>query len=137
MFKAVIAIIIGIGFLVAAAWTAVLTNDFIHAATIVPGTVVKLNAGGSHPEIAFVTTAGERVSYAQGGWIWGMKVGDAVRVRYLPEAPSITARLDRIGATWASTLFLLWMGVGFAGVGWMNWPSRDAHKPASRRRHAE
>lgn len=36
--------------------------------------MVKLNAGGSHPQIAFVTEAGEQISYPQGGLVLGTKV---------------------------------------------------------------
>jgi Protein of unknown function (DUF3592) len=110
MTKAFIAIAIGIGCLIAAIFTIHSTRDFLRSSVVVPGRVIALNAGGSHPQIAFVTQSGEAISYPQGGMIFGVKIGDAVQVRYLPETPRQSATLDRFGALWDTTLFLAVLG---------------------------
>lgn len=73
-----------------------------------------MNAGGSHPQIEFVTKAGDRISYAQGGMIYGAKVGDKVTVLYRPEEPSRAPTIDRFGAVWNWPLMALILGAGFS-----------------------
>ncbi|WP_241012858.1 MULTISPECIES: hypothetical protein [Burkholderia] len=51
MFKGISAMVIGVGFLVAAVISAQSTREFLRTSIVVPGLVVKLNAGGYHPEI--------------------------------------------------------------------------------------
>ena len=104
MFKAILAVVAGVGLLVAATIGIHAKQDFLRTSSLVPGRVVQLNFGGSHPQIEFVTTAGERVTYPQGGWIFNMKVGEAVEVRYQPAAPISTATVNRFGAVWANTM---------------------------------
>jgi hypothetical protein len=82
-------------------------SAFVNAAVRVPGRVVALSAGGSHPQIEFVTKKGERVSYPQGGWIAGFRVGDEVTVLYLQDSPRTSASIDRIGAIWFWPILLL------------------------------
>ncbi|AOJ61727.1 hypothetical protein WJ32_04125 [Burkholderia ubonensis] len=124
MFKAIAGIVIGVVFLVIAAFTAWSTWDFLRTAIAVPGAVVSLNAGGSHPQVEFVTRTGERISYPQGGMIYGTKVGDKVTVLYQPEAPSRTATINRFGAVWNWTLMAFIFGVGFIFFSLMNFPPR-------------
>jgi len=124
MTKALIAIVIGIGCLIAAVFTIHSTRDFLRSSVVVPGHVVALNAGGSHPQIAFVTQSGEAISYPQGGMIFGMKVGDTVQVRYLPGTPRHSATLDRFGALWDNTLFLAVLGSAAIFCGLLSLPSR-------------
>ena len=83
MYKAVAFVVIGVGFLIAAAINVQLTREFMRTSIMVPGEVVKLNAGGYHPEIEFMTKSGEHVSYPQGGIVSKMAVGDRPQVRYL------------------------------------------------------
>jgi hypothetical protein len=71
-----------------------------------------------------VTKAGERVSYPQGGMIYGTKVGDAVTVLYRPDAPARTATIDRFGAVWNWPLMAMIFGVGFIFFALMNLPSK-------------
>ena len=124
MFKAIAGIAIGVIFLVIAAVIGWSTRGFLQTAIAVPGEVVSLNAGGSHPQIEFVTKTGERVSYPQGGMIYGTKVGDKVTVLYLSEAPARTATIDRFGAVWNRTLMAAILGVGFIVFAAMNLPPR-------------
>ncbi|KVL19096.1 DUF3592 domain-containing protein [Burkholderia ubonensis] len=118
------AVVIGAVFLMIAAFAAWSTGDFLRTAIAVPGEVVSLNAGGSHPQVEFVTRTGERISYPQGGMIYGTKVGDKVTVLYQPEAPSRTATINRIGAVWNWTLMVFIFGVGFIFFALVNFPRR-------------
>lgn len=86
-------------------------RGFAHAASSADGVVVRLNAGGSHPQIDFVTAIGEKVSYPQGGFIFGARVGDKVRVLYMPDAPRSTARIDTIGTLWFVPLLVFALGI--------------------------
>lgn len=89
------------------------TRAFLDAAVAVPGRVVALNAGGSHPQIEFLNRKGERISYPQGGWIAGYKVGDQVNVLYLENSPNPRETIDRVGAIWSLPIFFLGMVTGF------------------------
>lgn len=112
-------------FLFAIAWVVCLfyfinsvenTRDFLAAAVTAPGRVVALNAGSSHPEIEFVTRKGERVSYPQGGWIGGYRVGDKVTVLYLENSPNPQATIDRTGAIWDFSIMLIFMLIGIPAI---------------------
>lgn len=88
-----------VGALVAAGSVAGLASAwrFGQTAARASGEVARLNAGGSHPEIRFVTGAGEAVEYPQGGLVFGFRTGDRVAVLYDPAAPQ-QAVVDRVGA---------------------------------------
>ncbi len=106
-------------FLIAAAVTTFDTIDFLQASVIVPGQVTRLPYGTNHPRITFVTKTGTRVSYTLNGFGFNMGPGDDVQVRYLPEDPRSSARLNRLGAIWESSIGWGILGVGFAlgGIG--------------------
>jgi hypothetical protein len=125
MFKAVAAIVIGVGFLIMTVINIQSTREFVRTSIVVPGEVVRLNAGGFHPEIEFVTRAGEHVSYPQGGIVSRMAVGDRPSVRYLPDNPLPTARIDRFDAIWGNAVFFAVFGLGFIMLGLINLPSRQ------------
>lgn len=125
MFKAISFVVVGIGFLIAAAIHVQSTREFLHSSILVPGRVVKLNSGGSHPEIEFITQTGERISYPQGGLIFGMKVGDDVQVHYLSAAPSLSPTVDKFGAIWDTVIYLTFMGCAAIIAGLQNLPSRQ------------
>jgi hypothetical protein len=105
---------IAIALLTAAGYTAAVRLAFIRNAAAAEGTVVELSAGGSHPQIEFITAAGEQVSYPQGGFIFGYKLGDRVPVRYLPSDPRGTASIGTVGALWFAPLLLTILGGLFA-----------------------
>jgi hypothetical protein len=107
---------IAIALLVAAGYAAAIRLAFIRSAATAEGTVVELNAGGSHPQIEFTTAAGEHVSYPQGGFIFGYKPGDRVPVRYLPSDPRGTASIDAAGALWFVAALLATLGLLFAAA---------------------
>jgi Protein of unknown function (DUF3592) len=92
---------------------------FTQTAVAVPGVVTKLNYGGSHPEIKFTMQTGETVEYSQNGFIFGYQPGDAVRVLYQPGEPR-SAMVDTFGAKWGFPLMFLVMGLGFAGMSWLD-----------------
>lgn len=124
MFKAMSAVVIGICFFVAAAFVAQSTREFLRTSIVVPGQVVRLNAGGYHPQIEFVTRAGEPVSYPQGGILTRMKVGDRPEVRYSPDNPIPTATVNTFEAIWGNTLFFGVLGVAFIVGGLLSLPSK-------------
>ena len=80
------------------------TCRFVASATGSDGTVTRLNAGGSHPQITFGTPAGDIVSYPQGGMVAGFRVGQSVRVLYDPKSPRGTARVQTFGSLWGGSL---------------------------------
>jgi hypothetical protein len=71
---------------------------FVSRAATAQGVVARLNAGGSHPEIAF-EVGGRHFEYPQGGLIFGYRPGEAVEVLYDPANPA-HACLQSAGALW-------------------------------------
>jgi hypothetical protein len=110
MFGIVTTLVVGGAFLPGALFSALSTRAFLQTSVVVPGKVVSLNAGGSHPQIAFVTRQGETVSYPQGGCIYGMTMGQNVSVRYAEARPRTGARIDAFGAIWSNTIALAAIG---------------------------
>lgn len=110
-------------------------REFLARAQTADGIVSRLNAGGAHPEIAFTTVAGEKISYPQGGFISGYRPGQTVRVRYLPEWPSGSAVVDDLGALWGVPVVMGGMGLifGIGGVARVVRRSRGAGHPQQRR----
>ncbi len=89
--------------------------QFASRANSATGTVVGLNAGGSHPQIRFTATNGKVVEFSQSGLIFGYKIGDEVEVLYDPETPQ-KASLNTFGALWGFPLLGVVLGVCFASV---------------------
>jgi hypothetical protein len=106
------------------------TRQFLDAANKAPGVVVALNAGGSHPQIEFLTPKGERVSYPQGGLIAGFKVGDKVTVLYLADSPRTSATVNRTGAVWFDSILLSAFIIGIPAIALWNlyYKSRSEEK---------
>ncbi|AXF23826.1 DUF3592 domain-containing protein [Burkholderia pyrrocinia] len=120
--KGIVFTVVGTCMLIGVFMWAQSTRAFLRTSIVVPGRVVKLNAGPHHPEIAFTTLAGEHVEYPQGGDV-SVPDGATVEVRYAPEAPAMTARMNTFGAIWGGMLTLGGMGAVFflAGIGHL-WP---------------
>ncbi|MBY4867016.1 DUF3592 domain-containing protein [Burkholderia anthina] len=116
-FQAFLFLIAGGIFLVAMILTYQDTSDFLQSSSVANGKVTELNHGSSHPEIEFTTQSGEKISYPQGGFIFGMSVGDEVSVRYLADAPRRTARLDQFGSMWFWTLATAMFAIVFLAIG--------------------
>ncbi|AEA71188.1 Conserved hypothetical protein; putative membrane protein [Pseudomonas brassicacearum subsp. brassicacearum NFM421] len=109
--------LIGIGLLGIAVNLTLDRRDFLARAQTADGIVSRLNAGGSHPEIAFTTGKGEKISYPQGGFIFGYESGQPVRVYYLPEQPAANPLVVDRGALWGTPVMLGAMGLFFTLVG--------------------
>lgn len=109
--------LIGIGLLGIAINLSLDRRDFLARAQTADGIVSHLNAGGSHPEIAFTTVSGEKISYPQGGFIFGYQKDQPVRVHYLPEQPAGSAIVDAPAALWGTSGALGVMGLVFTLVG--------------------
>jgi hypothetical protein len=110
-------IVLGLGLLAAAIPVTLSTRAFVRKAERAPGIVVSLNAGGSHPQIEFVTKSGQIIRYPQGGLIFGYKPGDRVQVLYDASNPAMTARINAVGAIWEVSLSLLIIGFGLFLLG--------------------
>ena len=111
--KIIVFTLVGLALMVSAVCWAISTRHFVARAAAAPGVVVKLNAGGAHPEIRFTTAAGQVVEYPQGGMIWGDQMGDHVEVLYTPENPTGSAVLNRPDALWGFVAMDFLMGAGF------------------------
>jgi hypothetical protein len=109
--KAWVLMVIGAGLVFAGAATAVSRRSFARAATSATGVVTRLNAGGSHPEIEFTTASGTKVTYPQGGLIFGYRPGQEVRVLYNPQDPAKTACVATFGVLWFVPLMLSGIGI--------------------------
>ncbi|MDR6674388.1 DUF3592 domain-containing protein [Xanthomonas sp. 1678] len=127
--------LLGLVLLGIAAGLALDRHEFLARAQTADGVVSRLNAGGAHPEIAFTTGAGEKISYPQGGFISIHRPGQTVRVHYLPEWPSGSAVIDDPGALWGVPVVMGGMGLifGIAGVSRVVRRSRGAGGSQQRR----
>ncbi|WP_193100822.1 DUF3592 domain-containing protein [Burkholderia sp. Z1] len=116
--KGVVFTVVGTCMLIGDVMYAQSTREFLRTSVVVPGHVIKLNAGPHHPEIAFTTLAGEQVEYPQGGDV-SVQDGATVEVRYAPDAPRTSARMNTFGAIWGTVLTLGGMGAVFflCGIG--------------------
>ncbi len=103
-------LLLGLALLTLAAWSAVGTAAFVARAQGAIGTVSRLNAGGSHPQIEFRTEAGSAVGYPQGGMIAGFRAGQSVRVLYEAADPAGSARVATFGSLWGESV--LWCVAG-------------------------
>ena len=92
-------------------------REFLAHAQTADGIVSHLNAGGSHPEIAFTAGGGEKISYPQGGFIFGYQKDQPVRVYYLPEQPASSAIVDDPAALWGTPGVLGGIGLVFIIAG--------------------
>jgi Protein of unknown function (DUF3592) len=111
-FKAVVFRFIGIFLFVASIVWGVSIWRFSTGAASADGVVIKLNAGGSHPQIQFTTADNKVIEYPQGGLISGYKIGDKVRVLYDKNNPS-RAEIDSFGALWGFTVIFIFMSILF------------------------
>ncbi|CAD6514270.1 DUF3592 domain-containing protein [Paraburkholderia sabiae] len=130
MFRIILTFALGVAFLLGALFSAISTRAFLQASVAVPGKVVALNAGGSHPRITFVTRQGETVSYPQGGFIYGMTVGESVSVRYEEARPRTSARIDVFGAIWSTTIAFAAIGGGAIVTALTRWPRKNGNSPS-------
>lgn len=127
--RGLLVLLVGAAALVLATWFALEQGRFLATAERAPGTVVKLNAGGSHPEIQFTTPDGQQISFPQGGLIFGYREGMPVSVLFDPASPGTSAVINDVGAIWGRPI--LFGGVGaflFLGGLWTVWLGARNHK---------
>ena len=127
LLKAVVFTVAGVGLMVAAVWSAASTWRFVAHAVAVPGTVIRLNAGGAHPEVRFTTATNQVIDYPQGGMIWGYRVGDQVTVLYDPNDPAQPI-INTRGALWGFTAMNFLLGAVFVVAAQLLWRERDLVK---------
>lgn len=115
---ALLSLAVATAFLAAAAFAVQASRDFLRDSTLVPSQVIALNAGGYHPQVAFDTRAGEHFDLPMSAST-PVAVGEHVEVRYLPAEPQATAQLNTFALNWGPSIFLGFMGLGFAlgGIG--------------------
>ena len=109
--------IVGVVLVVAAGLSAYATAGFIRRSQVMPGVVVDTRYGQSHPDIRFTTRNGQTLTYSQGGAVFGMSQGKAVRVRYDPADPGRAASLDTPVAIWSVAGMLAVLGLGLTALG--------------------
>ena len=122
--------LVGIVLLVIAGYLLSNRLEFLDNALTADGVVSGLNAGGSHPEIAFTSAQGEQISYPQGGVIFGYQTGQPVKVHYLAERPANSAVIDDRMALWATPGVVGGMGLIFLGAGLLGIFKRKGQRPA-------
>ncbi len=115
--RGVVFLLVGLALVLGMLFEARSTLNFNRRALHAQGTVIRLNAGGSHPEIQFRTRGGQTIEFPQGGMIARYAPGQQVSVLYDPDWPrSVT--LNTFGAQWGFTVMSFLMGLVFAGAGW-------------------
>ena len=119
--KIIVFTIVGLALMVGAVCWAVSAWAFVARAAAAPGLVIRLNAGGAHPEVSFTTAAGQVIDYPQGGMIWGYRVGDKVEVLYEPDNPAGSAVLNQSGALWGFVAMDFLLGAGFVLMAQLAW----------------
>lgn len=124
--------LLGLGLLLAGGFKTVERYHFLRTAQEAQGTVSALNAGGSHPQIDFTSVSGERISYPQGGFIFGYQVGEPVRVLYEAGRPAASAIVDDAGALWGNSAFLCGFGALFGIVGFRGLLGLRSSQPTSK-----
>ncbi|WP_254597793.1 DUF3592 domain-containing protein [Burkholderia lata] len=99
-------------------WSATSISDrlaFNRTSVAVQGTVVRLNHGEHHPEIAFVTQRGESVSFPAS--FVSVEVGETVPVRYDPARPLATAHVDTFTNNWLESIMSVAFTLAFLYAG--------------------
>lgn len=119
--KIIVFTVVGLALMVGAVCWAVSTRRFVAQAVAAPGVVIRLNAGGAHPQVRFTTAAGQTIEYPQGGMIWAYRVGDKVKVLYVPENPAGSAVLNRPGALWGFVAMDFLLGAAFVLLSQLAW----------------
>lgn len=99
------------------------TVDFVKSSKVVTGEVVRLNAGGKHPQVEFITLRGERVSVPASSWFHFAEIGDKVEMRYDPKN-SHDAQMNTFFGIWGVHLMFCWVALMFLFGGILGFPHR-------------
>lgn len=98
------ALAIGLIAAVGAAFSIRAQLTFIASSVTTNGKVIRLTYGPHHPEIDFVTQAGEHVRFP--GSFVSAEVGDSIPVRYDPAMPRASATIDNFSNVWLEPVML-------------------------------
>lgn len=101
-------IAIGVILAIAAASSVYRTLEFSASSVVATGTVVRLLAGGHHPEVVFEGADGRRHRRAIGTWR-SLAAGERVPVRYRADDPDGSAEIDFDADIWSLPVFLCLM----------------------------
>lgn len=105
--------------LIVAAIQAIGVQRYLRNTSVVVGEVIDTPHGGSHPVVRFTTADGNVITFPGNGWIGGYTKGDGVSVRYDPDSPRISPKIDAIGSIWAWVIVSAVLGAGFLVGGWL------------------
>lgn len=119
--------VLGLIFIFLGVHDAIDSFHVINRDSVASGFVVRLNAGGSHPQIQFRTRMGQIVSYPQGGFVFDYRKGDKVKVLYNPGDPSGNPVVKAFWILWGDVLQYISIGaliLVYAVIGFKRFPVR-------------
>ena len=111
--------LLGLVFLVAAAWQAKSTRAFLDLTARAQGTVVAPGVGSRGPLIRFDTPDGQVIDFEQQGRGPTGKVGETVGVLYVPATPEQAPRVESLVDLWLGAMICGVAGVGCLFAAWI------------------
>jgi hypothetical protein len=103
--------------------------EFVRSSSTATGTVVRLNAGGKHPQIEFTANNGQRVTFSGSSFLHFTEIGEQVDVRYNPARPG-QAFIDGIWSIWGWSVIASAVGFILALAGLMGYkPFSKSNEP--------
>ncbi|WP_414451242.1 DUF3592 domain-containing protein [Burkholderia sp. 22PA0099] len=102
------------------------TVDYRLSSTVVTGTVVRLLAGGHHPEVAFDAPDGTHHTRPIGTWR-SLEPGQRVPVRLRAATPEASASIDTEVDIWGVPVFLCVLAAAFLWSGIRGAPTRGRY----------
>ncbi|WP_143809107.1 DUF3592 domain-containing protein [Paraburkholderia susongensis] len=107
-----VALAIGGALLALAMFVGLNTMDFYRTSAVGIAKVVRLNAGGYHPQIEFDAANGQHYRLAASSW-HSVEIGQKIRIRYDADDPRASVTIDSIVDIWIWFLFLLFLAATF------------------------
>lgn len=89
--------------------------EFYFQSAVTVGEVTRLNHGAYHPEVAFTTSTGERISFP-GSSTYPVEIGDRLEIRYLRSTPRTGAKVNQTFNLFAFLPVLVGLGIVVAGL---------------------
>ncbi|MCC8396374.1 DUF3592 domain-containing protein [Paraburkholderia sp. MMS20-SJTR3] len=99
------ALVLGLCLILLTAISADKAFEFYNSSVVTTGRVVRLQYGKFHPVVEFFAMDGSRYEALANTW-WSVDAGQAVNVRYTPDNPAQSVKLDRFLDLWIPTMFL-------------------------------
>ncbi|SIT38697.1 conserved exported hypothetical protein [Paraburkholderia piptadeniae] len=121
------ALLIGLCLSVGAAFYVYSVIEFCLSSVVVTGKVVRLNAGGHHPQIAFDAKDGRHFERPT-GTTWSYEAGQVVPIRYSPDDPDGSAMIDSAIDLWRWPLFVVFLAAAFVTSGLRGEPLENRRK---------